>query len=143
MLRPNDVENVNGMQRTMPDSTDSVISAAKRLQHDLRELNKNPITNIDARPIGDDLFRWTFTMFAPDGYWAGIPFHGHMKFTDTYPADPPKVILKTKLDHPNVFGDWICLDMIKVGNRAEHRPSKVHHAWWTWWIHALLSASVG
>jgi ubiquitin-protein ligase len=107
----------------------SIISASRRLQYDLKELTSNPIPNIDARPIGDDLFNWTFTMFAPDGYWAGIPFHGHMKFKHTYPAHPPEVVLKTSLEHPNVFSQterheteysgFICLDMIRVSKQTE------------------------
>jgi ubiquitin-protein ligase len=101
-----------------PSSVDT-ISALKRLQRDHRELSKYPIVNIDARPIGDDLFAWTFTMVAPSGLWAGIPFHGHMDFTEEYPSKPPTVSLLTDLDHPNVVRGQICLDMLNVGTAPQ------------------------
>lgn len=40
--------------------------------------------------------------------------HLHLTFPQSYPLAPPTVTLVTDLSgHPNVFGGWICLDMLK------------------------------
>ncbi len=55
-------------------------------------------------------------MVAATGSLAGEPIEMTIEFRDDYPSQPPNVVLHTRIrDHPNVFGDWICLDMIKVG----------------------------
>ncbi len=36
-----------------------------------------------------------------------------MEFAEDYPASPPRVKLCQTIPHPNVFGDYICLDMLK------------------------------
>ncbi len=36
-----------------------------------------------------------------------------MRFEEDYPASPPKVKLCVGIPHPNVFSDYICLDMLK------------------------------
>ncbi len=54
-------------------------------------------------------------MVAASGPLQGQPVKMELRFPDTYPAAPPNVRLCTPIsNHPNVFGDWICLDMLKV-----------------------------
>ena len=93
-------------------------SVERRIQYDLRELEKNPIANVHAVPVNGNLQSWSVNMVAATGEWAGVPFHLHIDIPSSYPARPPKCSLMTELEHPNVFNDYICLDMIKV--------SKVH-----------------
>jgi len=50
-----------------------------------------------------------------DTPYAAINFHVILTFPATYPVEPPKVIPCTELDHPNVFGDYICLDLLEAG----------------------------
>lgn len=48
------------------------------------------------------------------GAWKGVAVHLHLTFPQSYPLAPPTVTLVTDLSgHPNVFGGWICLDMLK------------------------------
>ena len=43
-----------------------------------------------------------------------------MKFPQSYPYHPPTVTLFTTITHPNVFGNYICLDLIEqYGSRNE------------------------
>lgn len=88
--------------------------ALRRLQHDYKNLLKAPLPNVVAQPIEGNLFKWAVNMVATEGVWQGLVVHMHMDFPPTYPKDPPDVSLKTDLSgHPNVFGQWICLDMLK------------------------------
>ena len=45
--------------------------------------------------------------------YAGAIFHMILTFTDQYPRIPPRVLLCTSITHPNVFGGYICLDMLQ------------------------------
>lgn len=39
--------------------------------------------------------------------------HLHLEFKSDYPMRPPTVKILTPLEgHPNIFGDYICLDML-------------------------------
>lgn len=42
-----------------------------------------------------------------------------MCFPQSYPYHPPTLNLFNHIPHPNVFGNYICLDMICVNNRPE------------------------
>jgi ubiquitin-protein ligase len=95
----------------MPSS--SSISARHRLQRDAKELFANPIPNVSAVPIKDDLQHWSVNMVGGSGDLAGVPIHLHARYGSDYPTAPPDVRMKSELKHPNVYGDWICLDMIK------------------------------
>merc|ERR1711879_278270 len=69
---------------------------------------------ICAAPVGDDLFRWSATMFGP----VATPFEGgvwklDLAFPAEYPASPPKVRFCSSIFHPNVFPDGqVCLDLL-------------------------------
>jgi len=60
------------------------------------------------------LFTWHGNLRGPEGtlYEGGI-FHIELKFPSTYPNHPPTVTLFNPIPHPNVFGNYICLDMIQ------------------------------
>lgn len=61
-----------------------------------------------------DLFTWHGNIRGPEGtlYEGGI-FHIELKFPQSYPNHPPTVTLFNTIPHPNVFGNFICLDMIQ------------------------------
>eukprot|EP00195_Chlamydomonas_chlamydogama_P007282 CAMPEP_0202900428 /NCGR_PEP_ID=MMETSP1392-20130828/11607_1 /ASSEMBLY_ACC=CAM_ASM_000868 /TAXON_ID=225041 /ORGANISM="Chlamydomonas chlamydogama, Strain SAG 11-48b" /LENGTH=394 /DNA_ID=CAMNT_0049586811 /DNA_START=252 /DNA_END=1432 /DNA_ORIENTATION=+ len=104
------------MSSAVGQSSDNVhrLRALKRLQHDMKELQECPVEYVTASPIKDDILKWSATMVAAEGRWQGLPVHMHIKFPDNYPDNPPEVVMvSTQLNHPNVFGSWICLDMIK------------------------------
>jgi len=97
-------------------------SAIKRLSKDYLQYkeNENDFTLISAKPLENNLFEWHVNICAPDGPYANLPLHFILKFPENYPAAPPDVRLCSRIDHPNVFGEWdgtdaawICLDMLK------------------------------
>ena len=89
--------------------------AIRRLHKDWKELEreKGSLSTITALPTSD-IFIWHCNLRPDHGPLAGTIFHLVLKFPETYPHAPPKVELCSYLKHPNVFGAWICLDMIKL-----------------------------
>ena len=88
-------------------------SHIKRLQRDLMEIQQNPLPGVAALPLENNLLEWHANLCPPDGPYQGAVFHLVIYFTNEYPMKPPRIKLCTPLQHPNVFKDWICLDMLK------------------------------
>lgn len=89
----------------------------KRLQKDLKELKDStlPLVGVSACPLDDNMFVWHGNIKAPKGtvYEGGV-FHIEMTFPQDYPVSPPGLtIFACQLDHPNVFGTKLCLDMLE------------------------------
>lgn len=90
-------------------------AAHKRLMQDMRAIKGDE--SVIAQPLDDDLFHWTATIPGPDDTpWEGGLFQLDMKFTESYPNDPPNVkFLSEGIYHPNVYVDGrICLDILKT-----------------------------
>lgn len=91
----------------------------KRLMKDLEELNneKIPTVGVTARPLETDLFTWHANIRGPEKTpYAGGIFHLELKFPQSYPNHPPTIRIYNKIPHPNVFGDYICLDMLRLND---------------------------
>lgn len=62
----------------------------------------------------DNVLVWEAVIFGPDQtYWEGGIFKLVLEFTEEYPSQPPQVVFKTKMFHPNIYLDGkICLDIL-------------------------------
>ena len=86
----------------------------KRLQQELKDLEKQPIANCSAGPFENDMKLWQATIFGPeDTPYAGGVFKVGIKFTDQYPFKPPIINFITPIYHCNINKKGaICLDIL-------------------------------
>ena len=76
--------------------------AVARLVRDLREVVENPLPNVAARPLDDNLFTWHGNVRGAEGPFLDVPIHFVLEFPPSYPRSPPECHLYTPVPHPNV-----------------------------------------
>ncbi|KAI4290782.1 ubiquitin-conjugating enzyme E2 A [Pancytospora philotis] len=84
------------------------MDACNRLQNELIKFNTNRSFGCYARPLKRDIMQWQCQIYY-DGFFIELS----MIFPKTYPLNPPTVIFKRKLFHPNVYTtSHVCLDIL-------------------------------
>ncbi len=91
------------------------MSAEKRINAELREIQKNTSDLYTGNPIDSNIYKWKATIKGPKDspYQNGI-FHLFVEFPSNYPFKPPKISFITKIYHCNIDNEGgICLDILK------------------------------
>ena len=86
----------------------------ERLQRELADVTKDPPPGCAAHPVSEDLTHWKATIEGPAGspYQGGL-FRLDVTFPENYPFKPPKIEFETKIYHPNIRKERICLDILQ------------------------------
>lgn len=93
--------------------TSRVNSLLSRLQGDLKDLLSNPYPGIDVHHNDADLRKMCLILSPLGGPFVGLRLHFKVTLPLTWPVDPPKIKSSSQLDHPNVFGSYICSDLLR------------------------------
>ncbi|KAK0201153.1 ubiquitin-conjugating enzyme/RWD-like protein [Desarmillaria ectypa] len=90
-------------------------AALRRLMRELLELKKSPPEGIRVQTSDDDMLDVVGLIEGPEGTpYAGGYFRVKFKFTEEFPAAPPKCWFATKIFHPNVSAAGeICVNTLK------------------------------
>merc|ERR1711988_318789 len=88
--------------------------ASKMLSKELMRLAKDPVPGFTVEPASDDLFTWIVGMYGPPGtIYEGGYFKARMKFPETYPMEPPSMVMMSPMWHPNIFEDGrLCISIL-------------------------------
>ncbi|EKM52522.1 uncharacterized protein PHACADRAFT_260998 [Phanerochaete carnosa HHB-10118-sp] len=94
----------------------------RRLMRELNELQTNPSEGIRVSTAEENMLDVTGIIQGPEGTpYAGGYFKVKFKFTEEFPAAPPKCWFATKIFHPNVgpTGE-ICVNTLKKDWKSEY-----------------------
>eukprot|EP01083_Nonionella_stella_P282991 963137_1 len=108
--------------------------ALARLCRDFQECLDNPLPGVTAAPISENnYFNWHCNVRGfPGSDFEGCNFHLAIKFPNTYPRNSPRVSLMTYMRHKNVYGEWICLDMLEndwIADLPTEKKSDLFTGW--------------
>lgn len=88
----------------------------KRILNEYNEIKKETSDVFKLVEINEDnLKEWKIILFGPqDTVYENGKFHITINFPNDYPYNPPLVLFKTKIYHPNINENGnICIDILK------------------------------
>ncbi|KAK6332541.1 NEDD8-conjugating protein ubc12 [Orbilia blumenaviensis] len=90
-----------------------VTAAQLRVQKDLGELSL-PSTMKTHFPDPDDILNFTLTIEPDEGMYKGGSFNFDFTINQNFPHEPPKVLCKQKIYHPNIdLEGKVCLNILR------------------------------
>ncbi|KAL8418898.1 hypothetical protein RB594_002197 [Gaeumannomyces avenae] len=90
-----------------------VTAAQLRVQKDLSELSLGSTMKTEF-PDPDDILNFTLTIDPDEGMYRGGRFDFDFKINQNFPHEPPKVLCKQKIYHPNIdLEGKVCLNILR------------------------------
>jgi len=101
------------------------------LSKELMRLTKDPVPGFNVEPLSDDLSTWIVGMFgAPGTIYEGGYFKARMKFPETYPMDPPSMVMMQPMWHPNIYEDGrLCISILHPPGDDPHSGELASERW--------------
>ena len=93
-----------------------------RIQKDFAEMGDIPSAAVRV-PDPNDLMEFDVTITPQSGLYCGAAYEFHVSVPAGYPHQPPKVLCRTTIYHPNIDLDGhVCLNILHLPPRGEWKP---------------------
>jgi ubiquitin-conjugating enzyme E2 G1 len=104
--------------------------ALKRLQHEYKQLLKEPNYLFSVEPDENNFFVWNVLLFGPsDSIFEGGIFKCQLNFPHEYPNKPPHVKIVSDIPHPNFYPDGrVCMSILHEG-KDEYNYESLSERW--------------
>ena len=91
--------------------------ALKRLQFELKEINKDPNYFYSVEPEKNNIYKWGIIMIGtPDTIFEGMIIKANIEFTKDYPNKAPIFYFTSPMFHPNIYSDGkMCISILHEG----------------------------
>ncbi|KAF5382525.1 hypothetical protein D9615_002898 [Tricholomella constricta] len=109
-------------KRTDPPGAMSQLSRPllARLHKDLVELVDSPYPGVAVFTDDADIRKLCLVLTPPCGPWKGLSLHFDVELPHNWPAAPPSIRSSVEhIEHPNLFGSYICCDLLKGQDELE------------------------
>ncbi|TRM61832.1 UBC-like protein [Schizophyllum amplum] len=97
------------------------MTTLRRVQKELKDIQKNPIDGLTVTPLEDNILRWECAIKAdPESPYKGGTFRFILDLPSNFPFKAPTVTFSTKIYHPGINEEGaICVPIL----RDEWKPS--------------------
>ncbi|KAK7048440.1 ubiquitin-CONJUGAT-2 domain-containing protein [Favolaschia claudopus] len=90
-------------------------SLISRLYKDLAELHESPYPGVAIFIDDSNLRKFCLVLTPPSGPWKNLSLHFDVVLPEDWPTSPPQVSSSVDgIDHPNLFGSYVCCDLLKT-----------------------------
>lgn len=94
-----------------------------RLNREIVELYNEPLKGIKVKLHDNDITSMCLILTLHQGPYKNLRLHCNVKIPSDYPQIAPVITIQTPVRHPNVFGTFICADILQ----AHHRRSSGYY----------------
>ncbi|KAJ7134711.1 hypothetical protein C8R44DRAFT_433152 [Mycena epipterygia] len=89
-------------------------SLLSRLYQDLAELHDSPYPGVAIFTDDANVRKLCLVLTPPSGPWKNLSLHFDVALPENWPVSPPSISSSVNgIEHPNLFGSYICCDLLK------------------------------